>query len=116
MDIRARLEALAASIDPDFPLRELVKARLGEISPGGSPREVEEALGALEAEVAAKVEESGTQADRVAIDSAVERAVAGVRRRLGPESIEPLRRRISRNHFRVPALSLFATEVERAIA
>ena len=113
-EVAPRLAALAASLPPSFPGREILAARLTTLV--GDPQEVEDRLAALDREMlAAAVDGLGVES-RGEIDAAVEKTLALLRGRLPADELETSRERLARQALRrrlgLPVLSLFSPEAE----
>jgi hypothetical protein len=117
-EVVARLAALAASLPPSFPGREILAARLATLA--GDPQEVEDRLAALDREMLDTASDDLDMESRGEIDAAVEKTLALLRGRLPADELETSRDRLARQALRrrlgLPVLSLFSPEAEPSSA
>ena len=116
LDVRARLESLAAALPAAMPGRDDLAARIRGL--GGSSDEVEAALAALDREMIAAALESLGEEERRPLARRTAAALAGLAERIEEGELADARDRLLRQALRrargLPVLSLFSPEARGA--
>jgi hypothetical protein len=111
-----RLEALAAALPEGLPGRRGVAERVQALADEDDPRRIEEALGAIEAEVLDGLLAGLSETERSALEADADESLAPLADRMTREDAEHTRERLVRRKLRrrtgLPTLSLFAPEAE----
>lgn len=112
IDVEARLGRLAEALPDELERRADWQARIRRVA--GTAKEAEDRLADLDRELTTEILEGLDPTARRRLEAEVDRALAGVRKRLAPDVLEADRRRLMRETARrrggLPLLSLFAPE------
>lgn len=116
LELAPRLEALASALPEELSRRNEVAERIRALAEEDDPRRVEEALGALEADLLDALLADLPEDDRAALEGEAEASLASLADRMTREDARRTRDRLMRQKARrragLPTLSLFAPEAE----
>lgn len=118
VELRGRLEALAAALPPSFAGRARLEEELKAISTEGGAEAVEEQLAALDVRLFERILDPETRSVEASVlaevEAEIDRSLVALRDRLPAEELEKARERLRRQqlrrHLEFPVLSLFAPE------